>query len=442
MKNKEKSRREALENIEKLYKRIDKLMDYLPDSFPKAWKDKVYDTLTKDNSLNELINSIKESRPPRIMVMGRTGVGKSSLINAILGSYYAPVSDVYAQTRGAESYIYKDGDRNLIEILDTRGLSESIALDESESAEKRLSRELTKFMPDLAIFMLSASHRDDVSADVDFLKNLIDDFKKETNLDLPVVVVINKVDELAPSRIKNPLEYPESKQKNIVDMKKYYGQIIEKGKLKIKSLQSTSSLIDWKLGDKFIDVESIEALDKQDKSALSIGFDGRYGIDQLIDILEETISDKDALMGLRLATRIDKIIEQMADNLINVFATLTSTIAVTPIPVADIYPLIILQSGLIYLLASLGGEEISIKASRDFIFSLGSIGGAGIFFRFASRQLVKLLFPAAGSLVSAGIAAMGTKTIGKAGKSYYIDGIDFKKVKKVFKRDQKKNKKA
>lgn len=58
------------------------------------------------------------------------------MVNAINGRYLAPVNDVYAQTRGVDIYDYKQEDQILLQILDTRGLSESLALDDNISAEE------------------------------------------------------------------------------------------------------------------------------------------------------------------------------------------------------------------------------------------------------------------------------------------------------------------
>ena len=45
---------------------------------------------------------IVDNRPPRIMILGRRGAGKSSLINAIFQDKVAEVGSVYSQTGKAE----------------------------------------------------------------------------------------------------------------------------------------------------------------------------------------------------------------------------------------------------------------------------------------------------------------------------------------------------
>ncbi len=78
-----------------------------------------------DKELKELMKRIDKNRPPRLFLVGRTGAGKSSLVNALCGGYVAEVGDVRSCTVGTKIYNCTDSNRTLMEILDTRGIAES-----------------------------------------------------------------------------------------------------------------------------------------------------------------------------------------------------------------------------------------------------------------------------------------------------------------------------
>lgn len=82
------------------------------------------------------MEGIDSHKPPRIFLIGRTGVGKSSLINAICDKYVANVSVVRSCTNTVSMYEVKDGDRVLMEVMDIRGIAESESLDKSISVEE------------------------------------------------------------------------------------------------------------------------------------------------------------------------------------------------------------------------------------------------------------------------------------------------------------------
>lgn len=394
------------------------------------------DTILGDAELKNLMEGIDSHRPPRIFLIGRTGVGKSSLINALCGSYVAAVSDTKSCTENAQVYKCMDGDRVLMEILDTRGIAESESLNTEISAEDMLINQVNEFSPDVAIMMLNCTHRDDVNSDVSFLKKLAKSYADINSMRLPVVVVVNKSDEMAPTRFKTPSEYPQNKIAKIQDVVQYYKGIIVKNGLKIDDIIAVSSLIDWQTPDGMeIDVECIDNLPKNDIDNLQIAFDGRYNIDKLLDILEEAILDFEAQMGLRMAARLTEVVHRLARHLNTIFSGISGTVALTPIPVSDIYVLLIIQSVLVCLIASLSGRDISLDTGKEFILSMGGIAGAGYVFRLVAQQASKFLnavWPGSGSAVSSGIAALGTSAIGKAAIAYYIDGQDIDEAKKVF----------
>ena len=155
-----------------------------------------------DKKLKELMEAIDNHRPPRFLLVGRTGVGKSSLINALCECYAAKVSDTKKLYSGARLYKGTIQNRVLLEILDTRGIAESEQINENESAEKQLLDHVNDFFPDVAILMLNCTHRDSVGEDVDYLNKIITKFEELNKTELPVIVVVNKADEAQPSRFK------------------------------------------------------------------------------------------------------------------------------------------------------------------------------------------------------------------------------------------------
>ena len=140
-----------------------------------------------------------------------------------------------------------------------------------------------------------------------------------------------------------------------------------------------------------------------------------------------------------MATRLTEVVNRLAKHLNHIFSTIAGTVALTPIPVSDIYVLLILQSILVSLIASLSGRDISLDTAKEFIFSMGGVAGMGYLFKLAAQQASKFLngiWPGAGSTVSSGIAALGTSAIGNAAIAYYIDGDTLEDAKKTFEKSK------
>lgn len=145
-------------------------------------------------------------------------------------------------------------------------------------------------------------------------------------------------------------------------------------------------------------------------------------------------------MGLRMAARLTEVVHRLARHLNKIFSGLAGTVALTPIPVSDIYVLLIIQALLVSLIASLSGRDISLDTAKEFIFSMGGLAGTGYTLRLIAQQGAKFLnaiWPGSGSAVSATVAALGTSAIGKAAISYYIDGTTIEEAKKKFEESKK-----
>ncbi|MEH2245800.1 GTPase [Nostoc sp.] len=85
---------EALSRNEFLATELLKIVNSLPGFFPL--KNELQEKL---DNLRSIIQGL---RPPRVMVIGRSRSGKSSLINAICGLKVAKVSDTTPETGMAE----------------------------------------------------------------------------------------------------------------------------------------------------------------------------------------------------------------------------------------------------------------------------------------------------------------------------------------------------
>lgn len=438
---------QRLQKIKNLYLKADAMIDSIPDALPLDAKTKLKNAIFNDKELKELIEGIDSHRPPRLFLAGRTGIGKSSLINAICDAYVAQVSDTESCTMHTVTHKVKHGNRTLLELCDTRGTKESIITDNDNVTDDALVDDICRFCPDAAIYVLDCSRRDDIQSDVLSMKKLCDAYSKRNKVSLPLVVVLNKCDDVQPSRYKDPNEYPLVKKENIDKMFQFYSDVLNSNGLPYMQIFAVSSYIEWQTENGTpVSPEEIKNLSLEQISKLQIYYDGRYKIDELYDFLStKAIQDHDAQMGMMMAARLNVVAMRIANRLVAVFSAVSGLVGASPFIVHDIISLLILQSVMVCFIAALGGRELSIDDAKEFVVSLLGVGGAGLGFRLIAQQVVKianLWFKGAGSLASGGIAATGTNTIGKIAIDHYINGKDlgqFKgalidKVKTIFSR--------
>lgn len=180
--------------------------------------EKLFETLEKqgikvsDQYKKQITTRIDQivSYEPRVGVFGKTGVGKSSLCNAVFGRDVCKISDVKACTREPQEVLLSIG-INGLRLIDVPGVGENRERDQEYSALYQ------KILPelDLVLWVLKGDDRAYTSDEM-FYKQVV---KPHINEGKPFFIVINQVDKIEPFREWNEdARHPGAKQaKNIED---------------------------------------------------------------------------------------------------------------------------------------------------------------------------------------------------------------------------------
>jgi GTP-binding protein Era len=138
----------------------------------------------------------------------------------------------------------------------------------------------------------------------------------------------------------------------------------------------------------------------------------------LKDVVFSLIRLNPALLAL-VSELLPQYRRQIANRYIIGAAMSAFIVGSTPIPVADFFPLMAIQIGLVLQLGRVYGQQVSRAQAKEILLALG--GGVGL--REGFRQMIKIVpVPIASWLVSGLYAALGTMALGMAAREYWARG--------------------
>lgn len=158
--------------------------------FDEMEKQGIHLTSDQRKKVEERINSLL-TYEPKIGIFGKTGVGKSSLCNALFGQDVCPISDVEACTRNPKEVFLNIGTKG-IKLLDVPGVGES---QERDTEYAKLYSELLPEL-DLALWLVKADDRA-MASDENFYQNIV---LPHLDQGKPFFFVVNQVDKIEPFR--------------------------------------------------------------------------------------------------------------------------------------------------------------------------------------------------------------------------------------------------
>ena len=407
---------DALKVLARAIARLEDLLERLPLDVARDLRARV----------TTLRTVLLEKRPPALVLIGRRGAGKSSLVNSLLGAKVAELGHVTAQTGRGRWYTVERGG-GVMRILDTRGMQEGSVPAEGDAATSALQSialEIRAQAPDVVVFVAKASEVDAaIDADLDALESVVDEIRRAHRLEPPIVAVVTHCDLLEPKSTR--LHASEHEGADEIEEKKRHVTLAEhalarkldaRDKLRLRHVATVgvSGYMSW-------------------RSDGALRADERWRIDDLTAVLFHHLPDA-GRAELARATQARGVQEELAGTLTSATAALCAGIAaVTFIPL-DVLTLTALQAGMVAGIAWIGGRAVDRRGAGEFMTGLGLQVGLAFGLREAARTLIKFLVPAGGAVVSAAVAFTGTTAIGSAAKAYYIRGVSLDHARRVFRR--------
>mgnify|MGYP006267246751 CR=1 FL=1 len=393
--------------------KVEKILDKAEDIADQAPTQGTATGQTIDTVLeyvrDELQELVIDSRPPRLYVFGRSGAGKSSLINALAKKEVAEVDSVRPTTAESTMYHVEFEDRHASwDVIDSRGLFESISPDGDipQDTVELVEQDIKEYKPDILIHVMTP----------DQFRSGQDDFKTVEQLRSeigstfpPIIYCLNKVDTLAEMHEWPPEDYPivTSEIKDNLDF--VSDDLLD---VDATTFENHDPLYGYEFDStKHIGIVPTYLMPDNEVKQWNVGT-----LSWLIgDFLPEG-----AQLQFMQAQRRERLMKDLSRRMTNRFSFLAGGVGAFPAPVADIGVLLSLQAVLIALIGSFSCRELEWAAVQDYMGATGGMAAMGIAARQIARSLSQLV-PIAGTTVSAAVAFGGTWAIGRSAEEYFFN---------------------
>lgn len=317
-----------------------------------------------------------------IFVVGKSGVGKSTLINAVFGEKLAKTGSGSPKTQNIKEYKSKD-----FSIFDTKGLE----LEDYDStkaqiaeflAQKQIGNEDEQIH--IAWLCIAESGRRIERADIELWELLQKNH-------IPSILVITKAEQ--------------DKDEN----GELFSQLVKK-EFKTEEVQRVRAL---QIEDDEGNLKKVKGIDMLVSKTYFLAPQAKrnaFGRKQIYDKAMQRQERK-----------------KRADSIINRYTAAASTVAASPIPFSDIAILLPTQAAMIVHISSIYDLGLSLESAKKLSLAFGAVVGVGFAARAVAANLVKFIpvvGSVAGGVINAGVAGTITKLMGEAYIAYLDDNAE------------------
>lgn len=317
-----------------------------------------------------------------IFVVGKSGVGKSTLINAVFGEKLAKTGSGSPKTQNIKEYKSKD-----FSIFDTKGLE----LEDYDSTKAQIAEFLAQKQTGnedeqihIAWLCIAESGRRIERADIELWELLQKNH-------IPSILVITKAEQ--------------DKDEN----GELFSQLVKK-EFKTEELQRVRAL---QIEDDEGNLKKVKGIDMLVSKTYFLAPQAKrnaFGRKQIYDKAMQRQERK-----------------KRADSIINRYTAAASTVAASPIPFSDIAILLPTQAAMIVHISSIYDLELSLESAKKLSLAFGAVVGVGFAARAVAANLVKFIpvvGSVAGGVINAGVAGTITKLMGEAYIAYLDDNAE------------------
>ncbi len=360
---------------------------------------------------NELWNKAQalvgdETIKPRIIVAGKTGVGKSSVLNALLKDNVYETG-VLPTTRKNSEEIWDTDNGDLI-VIDAPGLGEAEAPNLNKNTEYEDNiKQLAELNAHILLLILKCDDRA-----LKLEKDFIDSWNSSLLLrKLPVIIAINQIDKMKPVRIWDPdklnLKTPkEEKEKNIRSYIDY--------------VSSLNVFEEYSIKKRIIPISSGESYNDPEQ----------YGITDLKEIIYKALPDAAKTIFSRAAELKKKEAHRITNNYSRGVA---AAVGGNFLPGSDALVIAPIQIAMIIHLGKLHNVNVTKSTASGFLASAGmSFTG-----RFIAQELLSFM-PIFKNIIGPPLAFGLTYSLG-TGTNEFLSNGKIEATEKEFKKIAKKH---